>query len=71
MLFDYNINGYTQIATVEGAIRDCGDIDFPGIYVRLDHPSVFQFIEENLTPPSKFLKFCNLLQFKKNKSWDE
>jgi hypothetical protein len=65
MLFDYNINGYTQIATVEGAIRDCGDIDFPGIYVRLDHPSIFQFIEDNLTPHSKYLKIFNILPFKK------
>jgi hypothetical protein len=61
MYFDYKIKGYTQIATVEGAIRDCGDIDFPGIYVRLDHPSIFQFIEQNLMPPRKYwtLNFCN------------
>ena len=36
-----------QIATVQGSVRDCGDVDFPGIYVRLDDPSVFNFIKSN------------------------
>ena len=28
----------------KGAVRDCGDDEYPGIYVRLDHPSVWNFI---------------------------
>ncbi len=33
-----------QIATVQGGIRNCGDVDYPGIFVRLDEPEVFKFI---------------------------
>ena len=29
---------------LQGAVRECGDKEFPGIYVRLDHPSVLDFI---------------------------
>ena len=35
---------WIQIGIVQGAFRDCGDVDFPGIYVRLDDPSIFNFI---------------------------
>jgi hypothetical protein len=28
----------------QGAVRECGDDEFPGIYVRLDHPSVLDYI---------------------------
>jgi hypothetical protein len=52
MYFDHKTKRYIQIATVEGAVRNCGDIDFPGIYVRLDHPSIFYFIEESTMPQS-------------------
>jgi len=38
---------WIQIATVQGSVRDCGDVDFPGIYVRLDEPSVYNFIKSN------------------------
>ncbi len=36
---------WVQIAVVQGAVRDCGDVDFPGLYIRLDDPSIFNFIE--------------------------
>ena len=28
----------------QGSVRECGDDELPGIYVRLDHPSVLDFI---------------------------
>ena len=34
-----------QIATVHGAVRECGDVDFPGIFIRLDDPSILEFIK--------------------------
>jgi secreted trypsin-like serine protease len=41
---------YIQIATVEGGVGDCGDRDYPGIYVRLDHPSIWNFIATTINP---------------------
>lgn len=39
-------NLWVQIATVQGGIRDCGDSEYPGLYIRLDDPSVFRFIRK-------------------------
>jgi hypothetical protein len=44
MYYDFTRRGYVQIATVHGAVRDCGDKEYPGIYVRLDHPTIYNFI---------------------------
>jgi len=44
MYLDSDIDRWIQIATVHGGIRDCGDVDFPGLYIRLDDPNVFNFI---------------------------
>jgi hypothetical protein len=33
---------------VEGGIGDCGNIDYPGIYVRLEDPEVFEFLDNIL-----------------------
>ncbi len=52
MYLDRKLGSYVMIAIVEGAIRDCGDIDFPGIYVRLDHSSIWNFIDSTLKPKS-------------------
>jgi hypothetical protein len=41
---DRRMEHFVQIAVVEGGVRDCGDDEYPGIYVRLDHPSVLDFI---------------------------
>jgi hypothetical protein len=41
---------WIQIATVQGSVRNCGEIDFPGIYIRLDDPLVFNFIQSSITP---------------------
>jgi len=45
-------NLWVQIATVKGGFRDCGDPAYPGLYIRLDDPSVFHFIR-NVTNSSK------------------
>ena len=44
MYHNLETDQWIQIATVQGGIRDCGDEDFPGIYIRLDDPSVYSFI---------------------------
>ena len=35
---------YTQLGLVVGGIGECADVRFPGIYVRVDHPEIFDFI---------------------------
>jgi len=45
MYRDSDKDHWIQIATVQGGIRDCGDVDFPGLYIRLDDPGVFKFIK--------------------------
>jgi secreted trypsin-like serine protease len=35
---------WTQIGIVEAGIGDCGDTDYPGVYIRLNHPLVLEFI---------------------------
>ena len=35
----------TQIATVQGGVDECGSIDFPSLFVRLDDPEIFSFIK--------------------------
>ena len=42
--FDVEISSWVVIATVQGGIRDCGDTDFPGLYILLDDPIVLNFI---------------------------
>ena len=44
---------YIQIATVRGAVGECGDRAYPGIFVRVDHPSVWSFISSVIMPQSK------------------
>ncbi len=39
---------WIQIATVQGAIRGCGDLDYPGIFIRLQDPSIFNFIRSTI-----------------------
>ena len=39
---------YIQIATVEGGVGDCGDRAYPGIFVRLNHPSILEFVSSTM-----------------------
>ena len=41
---DWEAKQWIQIAIVQGQIGECGNEDYPGIYVRLNHPSVLSFI---------------------------
>jgi hypothetical protein len=56
-----------QIATVHGAVRECGDVDFPGIFIRLDDPKIWNFISsifDNPTIPGDYrTKFVLRYQF--------
>ena len=38
-----------QIAIVEGGIRHCGDVDYPGLYIRLADPSIWGFVTSTLS----------------------
>ena len=51
MVQDLTSLKWTQIGIVHGSIGDCGDANYPGIYVRLNHPAVINFI--NLIVESK------------------
>ena len=44
MYKDEDLEKYIQIGTVRGAVGDCGEKDYPGIFVRVDHPSIWKFI---------------------------
>ena len=44
MIQDLYDESWTQVATVQGNVGECGDSDYPAINVRLDHPDVLSFI---------------------------
>jgi secreted trypsin-like serine protease len=50
MYKDDDSRKYIQIAIVEGGVGECGDKDYPGIYVRLDHPFIWNFIASTINP---------------------
>jgi len=37
-----------QIALVHGGVGECGDHRYPGIYVRVDAPEIYEFITKNM-----------------------
>lgn len=45
MIYDSERQSYTQIATVKGSVAECGDKTWHGIYVRINHPTVFSFVQ--------------------------
>jgi len=53
LFHNWETNSWIQFALVQGAVKDCGDIDYPGIYIRLEDPSIFSFIHSFLESPSK------------------
>ena len=44
MLYFNQFSGQ-EIAIVQGAMNNCGDQDFPSIFVRLDDPEILDFIK--------------------------
>jgi secreted trypsin-like serine protease len=44
MYKDDDTGKFFQIATVRGGVGECGDDEYPGIFVRVDHPSIWKFI---------------------------
>jgi secreted trypsin-like serine protease len=50
MFKDDESGKFFQIATVRGAVGQCGDRDYPGIFVRVDHPSIWKFISSIIHP---------------------
>jgi secreted trypsin-like serine protease len=45
---DWETKKWIQFAIVQGAVRDCGDSEYPGIYTRLEDPAIFSFISSVL-----------------------
>ncbi len=48
LMFKDDERKFVQIAIVEGGVGECGDRDYPGIFVRLDHPSIWNFIASSI-----------------------
>jgi secreted trypsin-like serine protease len=48
MYKDDDIGKFIQIATVRGGVGECGDDAYPGIFVRVDHPSIWKFISSTI-----------------------
>jgi secreted trypsin-like serine protease len=48
MYYDLDTNSWIQFATVQGSVGDCGDKEYPGIYIRLDHVAVLSFISKTI-----------------------
>jgi hypothetical protein len=46
-------NRWIQFAMVQGAVRDCEDIDYPAIYIRLDDEAILPFIHDTLDSQNK------------------
>ena len=44
MYKDFESGKFIQIASVSSGVGECGDDEYPGIYVRLTDPSVLSFI---------------------------
>ncbi len=44
-LFDFKNLRYQQVGIVHGSVHNCGQSSFPGIYVRLDDPAIFDFLK--------------------------
>jgi secreted trypsin-like serine protease len=48
MYKDDDIGKFIQIATVRGGVGECDDDAYPGIFVRVDHPSIWKFISSTI-----------------------
>ena len=44
MLKDFDTDQWIQVAIVHGKIGECEDPDYPGMYVRIDDPTILSFI---------------------------
>ena len=44
MIQDFVSQKWTQIGIVVGSVGGCGNPDYPGIYIRLNHPAVLNFV---------------------------
>lgn len=45
---------YIQVGIVQGGVGDCGDSQYPGIYIRLDDPDILAFIQSVVDQGSTF-----------------
>ena len=59
MVQDLTSLKWTQIGIVHGSIGTCGDVNYPGIYVRLNHPAVINFINVIVESKNSSSKIAN------------
>jgi secreted trypsin-like serine protease len=43
--YDFDNYRYQQVGVVHGTISHCGQSSYPGIYIRLDDPAIFDFLK--------------------------
>jgi len=48
VIFDTNTKRYFEIGVVHGSVGECGSRFIPGIYARLEHPEIINFVLEKM-----------------------
>jgi secreted trypsin-like serine protease len=43
--YDFDNYRYQQVGVVHGSVSNCGQSSYPGIYIRLDDPAIFDFLK--------------------------
>jgi hypothetical protein len=47
LLFSTRTLQYTLVGTIAGGVAStCGDKDFPGVYIRMDHPLIWNWVQD-------------------------
>ena len=46
MIFDWITKKWTLVGSIVGQIKECGNQEYPGLYVRISQRVVFDFIHE-------------------------
>ena len=65
MVYSTKSNQYEQVGIVAGGINpNCEKSNFPGVYTRLDHPEILEFIQQILVQPGRSIVIIFLKQWK-------
>jgi len=71
MFQDPDTDQWIQIASDAGGVRGCGDEDFPSYFVRLNDPSVFNFITHTIRYSTDSLNTSELMGNSDNETTTE
>ncbi len=52
---------YVQLGIVSGGVAGCGDRDLPGIYPRMDHPDILDFVKKVASGTTINKITCNIV----------